>query len=166
MNLEKELDYKPYVHKYEKGNQVYLKNIADQKQIESFFLSNKNMETLIESKWYLKEDDRIKLIGNELTITNKISWHMGLPFYEVISPKQIDVFYIAEFYLQTPRIADDYNGKYLGTSKDIAGHKFFAYEIQNEIHIVYESGNISIKKIEEVRNNLDKYLFTPHIEYV
>lgn len=57
-------------------------------------------------------------------------------------------------------------GKYLGSSEDMAHHKFDAYRVDDEIHIVYESGHVATKNIQEVRDNMDKYLWTPYVMFV
>ena len=59
---------------------------------------------------------------------------------------------------------------YLKDSTDAAQHPFSAFQIQDEIHIVYDLGtldqHVSIELIETVQNNMDRYLWTPFIEFV
>ncbi|EIF51366.1 hypothetical protein [Sulfurovum sp. AR] len=57
-------------------------------------------------------------------------------------------------------------GKYLGSGEDMAKHKFDAYRVNDEIHIVYESGNVATQNIHEVKDNMDKYLWTPYVMFV
>lgn len=166
MDLAKELHYKAYKHKYEIGQEVYIKPYDEQMELNNFFEKNDNMESLIESEMYLSEQMRIRLTGISLEVVNQISWHMGIPYYELKTKRYTDTIYLAEYYLLSLRVADDYKGKYLGTNKDMAHHKFFAYEVEDEIHIVYESGSVSIEKIQKIRDNMDKYLFTPYVMFV
>ena len=58
------------------------------------------------------------------------------------------------------------NAIYLGSSEDMANHKYEAYKVADEIHIIYESGHISKCEIQKIRNNLDKYLWTPYIQWI
>ncbi len=62
---------------------------------------------------------------------------------------------------------DNYDkGKYLGSGEDMAHHKYDAYKVSDEIHIVYESGHVASEKIDNVKNDMDKYLWTPYIQWV
>ena len=54
---------------------------------------------------------------------------------------------------------------FLGTSKDMAHHTYKAYKIGDEIHIVYEN-TIAKENIKTIKQDLDKYLWTPYIEWV
>ena len=54
-------------------------------------------------------------------------------------------------------------GEYLGSNEDMAHHKFDAYKVDDEIHIVYESGHVAIEKIQKVKDDMDKYLWTPYV---
>ena len=57
-------------------------------------------------------------------------------------------------------------GTYLGSGKDMAHHDFDAYEVDDEIHIVYENGNIMSEKKRNISNDSDKYLWTPFAQFV
>jgi len=57
-------------------------------------------------------------------------------------------------------------GEYLGSDEDMAHHKFDAYKVDDEIHIVYESGYAAIEKIQKVKDDMDKYLWTPYVMFV
>ncbi len=62
---------------------------------------------------------------------------------------------------------EDYGkGVYLGSDEDMAKHKFDAYKVDDEIHIVYESGYVTTKNIQQVKENIDKYLWTPYVMFV
>ena len=62
---------------------------------------------------------------------------------------------------------DDYGkGEYLGSNKDMAHHKFDAYKVDDEIHIVYESGHVAIEKIQKIKDNEDDYLWTPYVMFI
>ena len=62
---------------------------------------------------------------------------------------------------------EDYGkGEYLGSDEDMAHHKFDAYRVDNEIHIVYEGGYVTTKNIQEVKENMDKYLWTPYVMFI
>jgi len=62
---------------------------------------------------------------------------------------------------------EDYDkGIYLGSNEDMAHHKFDAYKVDDEIHIVYESGHIAREKIQKVKDDMDKYLWTPYVMFV
>ena len=61
---------------------------------------------------------------------------------------------------------EDYGkGEYLGSGEDMAKHKYDAYKVDDEIHIVYENAHVATKNIEEVKDNIDDYLQTPFIEW-
>ena len=54
---------------------------------------------------------------------------------------------------------DNYSkGVYLGSGKDMAHHEFDAYKVGDEIHIIYENGQVATEKIRDVSNDPDKYL--------
>ncbi|NOR54798.1 MAG: hypothetical protein GQ531_01175 [Sulfurovum sp.] len=57
-------------------------------------------------------------------------------------------------------------GEYLGSGEDMAHHKFDAYRVDDEIHIVYESGYSAIENIQKIKDNMDKYLWTPYVMFV
>ncbi len=62
---------------------------------------------------------------------------------------------------------NDYEkGEFLGTGQDMAKHDYDAYKVDEEIHILYESGHVAIAKIQDVKNDMDKYLWTPYIQWV
>lgn len=62
---------------------------------------------------------------------------------------------------------EDYGkGEYLGSDEDMAHHKFDAYKVDDEIHIVYKDGHVTTKNIQEVKDNPDKYLFSPYVMFV
>ncbi|MDA3909020.1 MAG: hypothetical protein PF437_08015 [Sulfurimonas sp.] len=62
---------------------------------------------------------------------------------------------------------DNYDkGEFLGVGEDMAHHKYDAYKVDDEIHIVYESGYAATVKIQDVKNDMDKYLWTPYVEWV
>ncbi len=56
-------------------------------------------------------------------------------------------------------------GVFLGSGKDKAKHDFDAYTVDDEIHIVYESGTIMTKKIQTISQNPDEYLWTPFAQF-
>ena len=55
---------------------------------------------------------------------------------------------------------------FLGSGVDLAHHHYDAYQVGDEIHIVYDSGHIMSVKISLIHNHLDEYLWTPFIEWV
>ena len=57
-------------------------------------------------------------------------------------------------------------GEYLGSNEDMAHHKFDAYKVEDEIHIVYEGDHVMIEKIQKVKEDMDKYLWTPYVMFV
>lgn len=57
-------------------------------------------------------------------------------------------------------------GEFLGTGKDMAHHKYDAYRVDDEIHILYENDYVATVKIQDVKDDMDKYLWTPYIEWV
>ena len=60
----------------------------------------------------------------------------------------------------------DYDkGEYLHSTEDMAHAKVDGYLVEDEIHLVYAHA-VSIRKIEEVQNNLDAYMWTPFIEFI
>jgi hypothetical protein len=64
------------------------------------------------------------------------------------------------------QLKDYGKGKYLGSGEDMAKHRFDAYRVDDEIHIVYESANVATQNIQEIKDNMDKYLWTPFVEWV
>jgi len=61
---------------------------------------------------------------------------------------------------------DNYNkGVFIGSGKDMAQHEFDAYRVDDEIHIVYESGTVMTEKIENISHYPDKYLWTPFSQF-
>ena len=56
-------------------------------------------------------------------------------------------------------------GTFLGLGKDMANHPYDAYRVGEEIHIVYENEYVAIENTAKVRDNLDKYMWTPFAEY-
>lgn len=62
---------------------------------------------------------------------------------------------------------DNYDkGIYLGSDTDMAHNNYDAYRVDDEIHIVYENGQASIEKIKNIKEDMDKYLWTPFVKYV
>ena len=62
---------------------------------------------------------------------------------------------------------EDYDkGIYSGSNEDMAHNKFDAYKLDDEIHIVYEGGYVAIEKIQKVKDDMDKYLWTPYVMFV
>ena len=57
-------------------------------------------------------------------------------------------------------------GTFLGGSEDMAHNKFDAYRVDDEIHLVYESGHAMIEKINTIKNNMDGFLWTPFVMFV
>jgi hypothetical protein len=56
-------------------------------------------------------------------------------------------------------------GQYLGSGNDMAHHEFDAYRVDDEIHLVYEDGNVMTEKIQNITNEPDKYLWTPFVQF-
>jgi hypothetical protein len=62
---------------------------------------------------------------------------------------------------------EDYSkSEHLGSGKDMAHHKYDAYKVDDEIHIVYENGHVATKNIQIVKDNMDEHLWTPFVEWV
>lgn len=57
-------------------------------------------------------------------------------------------------------------GEYLGSGEDMAHHKYDAYKVEDEIHIVYKSGYVATKNMHIVKDNMDDHLWTPFVEWV
>lgn len=68
-----------------------------------------------------------------------------------------------------PRYSQDHPG-YLGRGEDNAHNGFDAFEIEGEIHLVYNMGSekehVSRKSSSEIRGDVDKYLWTPFADFV
>ncbi len=63
-------------------------------------------------------------------------------------------------------LLDNYvKGVFLGLGKDMAGHKFYAYKINEEMHIVYENRTVMREKIQNISKNPDEYMWTPFAHY-
>lgn len=57
-------------------------------------------------------------------------------------------------------------GEYLDSGEDMAHNKFDAYRVDDEMHLLYESGHVAIQNIQEVKDDMDKYLWTPYVMFV
>lgn len=57
-------------------------------------------------------------------------------------------------------------GEYLGSGADMAHHTYDAYKVEDEIHIVYQSGHVVTKNIQTIKDNMDIHLWTPFVEWV
>jgi hypothetical protein len=55
---------------------------------------------------------------------------------------------------------------YLGTEQDCAHHRFDAYLVEDEIHIVYGSGHIAVERVENIKENSEEYIWTPYIYFL
>jgi len=67
--------------------------------------------------------------------------------------------------MKKPLFRNYTKGVFLGSGKDMAKHDFDAYEVDNEIHIVYESGTVMTEKIQAISQNQDEYMWTPFAQY-
>lgn len=57
-------------------------------------------------------------------------------------------------------------GIVLGSAKDMAHHNFTAYQVEDEMYIVYDNGHSTSKKIQEIKENIDEYLYTPYVLFI
>jgi len=99
MNLNEKLNYKPYEHIYQHGDILCLKPNSELKKIVlAFTKSNKDNCNFI---WCLTQDKQEMLIGKKLKIISSISWHIGIPFYELRTIEENSKsVYLGEFYLK------------------------------------------------------------------
>lgn len=58
------------------------------------------------------------------------------------------------------------NKTYLGSDKDMAQHHFDAYQVEDEMHIYYESGHVAVEKVAKIKENLHAYLWTPYVVFI
>ena len=65
-----------------------------------------------------------------------------------------------------PKFKEYGKGRFLGSGEDMAHKPYDAYLLDDEIHIVYESGHVANEKIDTVKDNQDKYMWTPYIEWI
>lgn len=98
MNLKEALNYKAYEHIYQFGDILCLKSNDELQKIELLLTKlNKDNCTFI---WCFTQDKREVIANQKLKVIKSISWHMGIPFYELSTiednPKTI---YLGEFYL-------------------------------------------------------------------
>ena len=64
-----------------------------------------------------------------------------------------------------PKFKEYRQGEFLGSGEDMAHHPYDAYKVNDEIHIVYEGGYVASEKIDNVQADMDKYLWTPYVEW-
>ena len=102
MNKEN-LDYIAYEHKFSDGTIVKLKDGQDLEEVENnvLLMTDNNTKWGENATWFLNEEKKKSLSHKTLKIVSAISWHMGIPFYEVRTlHKATKLIYIAEFYLE------------------------------------------------------------------
>lgn len=58
------------------------------------------------------------------------------------------------------------NKTYLGSEKDMAQHHFDAYQVEDEMHIYYETGHVAVEKVAKIKENLHAYLWTPYVMFI
>lgn len=100
MTLNEQLNYQAYEHQYKENNILSLKNIEDLDKVNKILIGNENPDAFINANWYLTKE-KIKLLSNKrLRVLSCISWHMGIPFYNVEDiDDNLSIVYIGEFYL-------------------------------------------------------------------
>lgn len=102
MTLEEQLKYQSYEHQYQKNDILILKNSEDINEINKI-LTSENPDAFINVSWYLTNEKINQLSTKRLRILNCISWHMGIPFYEVEDiENKSSIVHIGEFYLTSP----------------------------------------------------------------
>ncbi len=81
MNLNEKLNYKAYEHIYQLGDILFLKSYDELKTINLLFTEpNKDSCNFI---WCLTQGKQEIIANKELKVMQSISWHMGIPFYEL-----------------------------------------------------------------------------------
>ena len=95
--LECKLDYIAYEHKYIDGDILKLKDGKVIGQINKLLDENDNsFDSVV---WFISDEKEKSLTRQKLKVINSISWHMGIPFYELRSEKN-ERIYVGEFYLE------------------------------------------------------------------
>ena len=95
--LECKLDYIAYEHKYIDGDILKLKDIKVIGEINKLLDENDNsFDSIV---WFLSDEKEKNLTGQKLEVINSVSWHMGIPFYELRYEKN-ERIYVGEFYLE------------------------------------------------------------------
>ena len=64
-----------------------------------------------------------------------------------------------------PKFKEYGKGEFLGSGEDMAHHTYDAYKVDDEIHIVYENEHVASEKIDNIQGDMDKYLWTPYVEW-
>jgi len=99
MNLAKDLNYKGYSHKLKEGDTATIKDIRALTSINNILIGDQEKDAYDDVNWYMT-DEKMKLFSNqEFIVLNCISWHMGIPYYQLENSSTKDVVYIGEFYL-------------------------------------------------------------------
>lgn len=102
--MDKALKYEPYEHLYKPKNILCLKGADKIKEID-ILLKNQNKQNyrlMNNAIWYLTEEKRKILFNHKLKVINCISWHMGIPFYELkITGCNSEGIFVGEFYLES-----------------------------------------------------------------
>jgi hypothetical protein len=100
MILTEQLNYQAYEHQYKENDILVLKSIEDLNKVNKTLISFENHDAFINANWYLTKE-KIKLLSNKkLRVLSCISWHMGIPFYNIeVIDDNSNILYIGEFYL-------------------------------------------------------------------
>ena len=100
--MNSKLSYSAYEHKFKEGDIVTLKdrkelNIVEQTVKE--YIGDVDCCSTI--SWCLTQKKKYILSDSPLKVMSCISWHMGIPFYNVSKMEDLtQSWYVGEFYLQ------------------------------------------------------------------
>ena len=96
------LEYEAYDFKFEIGDLVKIKEVKKVGDINNLMLENDpdtSKASLETNTWYITEEEAKKSKDMMYEITNRYSFHMGLPIYQIQATNDVSVGRAAEFYL-------------------------------------------------------------------
>jgi len=99
MNLADDLNYKGYSHKLKEGDTVTIKDISVLTSINKILIGDQEKDSYADVNWYMTEEKMKLFSDQEFIVLNCISWHMGIPYYQLENLSTKDVVHIGEFYL-------------------------------------------------------------------
>ena len=101
MTFKEQMNYQAYEHQYKEDDILLLKNQEELNKIDKMLINTDSPDAFVNSNWYLTKE-KIELLSNKhLKVLNCISWHMGIPFYNLQTIEKVSsIIYVGEFYLK------------------------------------------------------------------
>jgi len=101
LDLEIELKYKAYTHKYKENDVVIIQLNNNLPQINKLLCDEFTSNILEDTSWYLSKIKSELLSNKKFIIVSCISWHVGIPFYLLADIEDDQcLVHVGEFYLK------------------------------------------------------------------